>query len=114
MSVTTFPLRECKGNVPENILTVSNNPRDKIFNNPFLAPSPLFTAFTTLQAVLGWRQVSSPWYYVLKYLIDIISLILHLGCSFTVFLIVHTRDEPYNYQVDIVGMQYFISWNGKL
>jgi hypothetical protein len=65
-------MRECEGNVLEDILTAGMYPRDEIFNNPFLAPSPLLTAFTALQAVLGGRHVWSPYYIVHKYLIVII------------------------------------------
>jgi hypothetical protein len=72
ISVTMFPMRECEGNVLEDILTAGMYPRDEIFNNPFLAPSPLLTAFTALQAVLGGRHVWSPYSIVHKYLIVII------------------------------------------
>jgi len=58
--------------VPEDIMTAGNNPRDEIFNNSFLAPSPLLAAFTALHTVLGRRHVSSLSYYELKYLIIII------------------------------------------
>jgi hypothetical protein len=72
LPVTTFPMRECKENVLEDILPVCIYPRDEIFNNPFLAPPPLLTAFTALQAVLGGRHVSSPYSIVHRYLIVII------------------------------------------
>ena len=47
-SVTTFPIRKCNGNMVKDILPVGTYPRDKIFNNPFLAPPPLLTACTAL------------------------------------------------------------------
>jgi hypothetical protein len=65
-------MRECKGNMPEDILTAGMYPRDEIFNNSFLAPSPLLTAFTALHAVLGGRHISSLSYNELKYLIIVI------------------------------------------
>jgi hypothetical protein len=90
-SITAFSAGEGKGNVLEDILTACIYPRDEIFNNPFLAPPPLLTAFTTLQAVLGGRHVSSPYSIVHKYLIVIIFLIRHPGFSFLVFMIFEIR-----------------------
>jgi hypothetical protein len=47
-SVTMFSVKEGKGNVLKDILPVVMYPRNQIFNNPFLAPPPLLTAFTAL------------------------------------------------------------------
>jgi len=67
-----FSVGECKGNVLKDILPVGMYPRNKIFNYPFLAPSPFLTAFTTLQAVLDERHVLSPYNIVHESLIVII------------------------------------------
>ncbi|MCX6683415.1 MAG: hypothetical protein NTZ37_01610 [Methanoregula sp.] len=44
----------------QDILTVLSYPRDNIFDNPFLAPSPLLATLTALLAVLAGRQEFSP------------------------------------------------------
>ena len=47
-SVAMFPVRKFQRNVLKDILPVGINPRDKVFDNPFLAPPPLLTTLTAL------------------------------------------------------------------
>jgi hypothetical protein len=60
----------------QDILSVLLYPRDNIFEDPLLAPSPLFATLTALPAVLVVCQEFSTGNHMLKYLIDILFLTL--------------------------------------
>jgi len=47
-----FPVRKPDRDMLQDILPVLDDPRDDIFNNPLLAPSPPFAAAPALEAVL--------------------------------------------------------------
>ncbi len=70
-----FPSLKCYGDMLQNILAVIPDPRDDIFNDPLLAPSPLFTAPAALgTGLIRYQDSSSYKRYVLR---DIFFVIFH-------------------------------------
>ncbi|MDD1695794.1 MAG: hypothetical protein LUQ54_02740 [Methanoregula sp.] len=57
-SIAAFPVFKFQRNMLQNILAVGMNPRDDIFDNSPLPPSPLLATFTTLLAVLAGHHES--------------------------------------------------------
>jgi hypothetical protein len=49
-------VRKADKDMGEDVLPASGNPRNQVFGDPFLVPSPLLAAFTALPAVLRHRN----------------------------------------------------------
>ncbi len=54
-----FSSPKCQGDMLQDILAILPDPRDDIFNNPLLAPSPLLAAPSALDTGL-FRYYDSP------------------------------------------------------